>query len=443
MDTFPNQQPAQSLRINRRQLGGLSIAAALTCAVPSLAFGVPSDKSSFPKLDLQNDWPWWRGPSRNGDAGQAKLPTKFSEKENVAWKVPVPGRGHSSPVVVADRIYLATAEESDQKHFVLAFDRTSGKQLWMTEVSQGGFPERNHEKNTEASSTVACDGERVIAAFFHHRGVHVTSLTLGGKPEWTKRVGDFNPKRYEYGYAPSPALYGDMVIVAAEHDGDSFIVALQRASGKEVWRAPRPANITFSSPAIGTVAGRDQLLISGSEHVASYDPKTGQQLWRATGTTAATCGTMVWSGDVVMASGGYPKSETIAIRADGSGKVLWKNNQKCYEQSMVVAGDYLYALTDNGIAFCWRISDGSEMWKHRLAGPVSASPILADGKIYWANEKGSMYVWEASPKEFKLIAENRIGEETMASPAVSRNQLFLRYAKQEGTKRQEYLIAIG
>ena len=161
-------------------------------------------------------------------------------------------------------------------------------------------------------------------------------------------------------------------------------------------------------------------MMSGQQVVAAYDPASGKPLWQAEGTTYATCGTMVWSGDIALASGGYPKAETIAVRADGSGQVLWKNPQKCYEQSMIVVADkgedYLYALTDNGVAFCWRVSDGKEMWKERLRGPVSASPIVAGNNIYWANEAGTMYVFVADPSKFNLIAENHVGEESMAQP---------------------------
>ncbi len=241
-------------------------------------------------------------------------------------------------------------------------------------------------------------------------------------------------------------MYRQTVIIAAEHDGDSYLVALERATGKEVWRTPRPASISFSTPSIGRVAGRDQLMMSGQEVVAAYDPSTGKPLWQTPGTTYATCGTMVWAGDIALASGGYPKAETIAVRADGSGKVLWKNPQKCYEQSMIVVAhqgeDFLYALTDNGVAFCWRASDGKEMWKERLRGPVSASPIVADNKIYWANEAGTLYIFQADPAKFNLVAENRVGEEAMASPAVSGNQLFLRVAKGQGKERREYLVCV-
>lgn len=410
-----------------------------------------SDAADFPKIDWQNDWPWWRGPMRNGHTvdGTA-LPTQFGEQQRVLWKAPVPGRGHASPIIVGDAVYLSTADDQQQSQSIVAYERTTGKQLWKREINRGGFPEKNHPKNTAASPTLACDGTRVISSSFHHKGVHLTALDLNGKPLWQQRVGDFDPRRYEYGYAPSPVLYRQSVIVAAEHDGDSYIVALKREDGKEIWRTPRPRSISFSSPSIGRVAGRDQLLISGQEQVSSYDPATGKSLWQVPGTTFATCGTMVWTDEIVLASGGYPKAETIAVSAGSPPRVLWKNGQQCYEQSMIVfrsqedqPTDYLVALTDKGIIYCWRIEDGKEMWRERLRGPVSASPILAGGSIYWANELGTIYVFEANPKQFKLIAENRIGSESMASPAVSHNQLFLRVADGSNEQRREYLYCFG
>ncbi len=150
----------------------------------------------------------------------------------------------------------------------------------------------------------------------------------------------------------------------------------------------------------------------------------------------------MWDGDVVFASGGYPQSETVAIKADGSGEVLWQNGQKCYEQSMLATGGHLYALTGDGILFCWRGSDGQEMWKHRLRGPVSASPILAGGHIYWANELGTLYAFKPNPDKFELVSENQLGDESFASPAVGGNHLFLRVAKR-GPQRPEFLYCLG
>lgn len=395
--------------------------------------------ASLNKLSAENDWPWWRGPLRNGISAAKQVPTRLGETENLKWKTPVPGRSHSSPIVVGSQVFLTTADEGEQTQSVLAFDRENGKRLWQLQVNRGGFPEHNHAKNTEASSTLACDGERIFATFFNHKTIQLVAIDLAGKLLWQKSAGAFDPQRFEYGYAPSPLIYRDLVIVAAEYDGDSFLAAFQRETGDEAWRAPRPNGITFSSPVVTHVAGRDQLLISGHSEVAAYDPATGKRIWATPGTTNATCGTMVWSGDIVVASGGYPKAETIAVRADGSGKVLWRNNQKCYEQSLLVVDGHVYGLTDGGVFYCWRAEDGKEMWKQRLRGPVSASPVLAGGNIYWANELGTLYVVRPNPAQFELVAENQLGSASFPSPAVAGRQLFLRVASEESGRRQETL----
>lgn len=397
--------------------------------------------AEFPKLSAQRDWPWWRGPSRNGIAATA-APVKFSDTEGALWKTPVPGRGHSSPTVVGDRVFLCTADEQKKVQSVVAFDRKSGDQLWMVEISRGGFPAKNHHKNTEATPSIACDGERLFVSFFHHAAVQLTALDLAGKKIWQKEAGAFNPQRYQYGYAPSPLVYRGTVIVAAEYDGKSFLAAFGREKGNEVWRTPRPNNITFSSPVVGKVAGKDQLLISGADEVTSYNPATGKRLWATPGTAAATCGTLVWDGDIVFASGGYPKSETLAVSGK-SGDVIWKNNQKCYEQSMLAVDGHLYALTGSGMLFCWRGSDGQEMWKERLEGPVSASPVLAGGHIYWANELGTLYVFKPNPKKFELVSENRVGTDSFASPAVCGGQIFLRVGHGPPENRLESLYCFG
>ena len=407
------------------------------------AFAQERGIGDFPKLSAATDWPWWRGPSRNGWSVSEPVPTKLSDTDNVVWKTPVPGRGHSSPVVVGNRIFLTTADERQKVQSVLAFDRGTGKQLWKVDVSRGGFPAQNHPKNTEATPTIASDGERLFATFFHHEKIEAVAISLDGKDVWKKTVSPFNPQRYKYGYAPSPLIYRNSVIISAEYDGTSSLTALERTSGNQLWKAPRPGNITFSSPVVARVAGKDQLLLSGSDKVSSYDPATGRPLWSTPGTTAATCGTMVWDGDIVFASGGYPDQQTLAVKADGSATVLWKNNQKCYEQSMLVHEGHVYALTDNGVLFCWRGADGKEMWKQRLSGPVSASPVLAGGNIYWANERGTMYVFKPNPQRYEQIAENQIGSDSFPSPAICGGQIFLRVGTSSGGSRQEMLYCFA
>lgn len=428
-------------RINRNAvcLGAFAIALTITSSARSDEKGI----GDFPKLSVEQDWPWWRGPSRNGIANDVPVPTKLSDTQNVAWKVEVPGRGHSSPIVVGDRVFLTSANEKQKVHSILAFDRANGKQLWKIDVNQGGFPDKNHAKNTEATPTVASDGERLFATFYHHDTVGAFCLDLDGNKIWEKEVCRFRPRTYEYGYAPSPIIYQNTVIVSAEYDGDSFITALDRKSGDKAWQTKRPTMITFSTPVIAHVAGKDQMLISGAQKISSYDPTNGAPLWTADGTTLATCGTMVWDGDIVFASGGFPKAETLAVKADGSGTVLWHNNQKCYEQSMLAHDGYVYALNDNGILFCWRGSDGKEMWKERLKGPVSASPVLAGGNIYWANELGTIYVFKPNPKKFEKVAESKVGTDSFPSPAICGGQIFLRVGTGAGDKRKEWLYCFA
>ncbi|HUY33274.1 MAG TPA: PQQ-binding-like beta-propeller repeat protein [Pirellulales bacterium] len=390
------------------------------------------------------DWPCWRGPRFNGVAAAGpRAPVEWGESKNVAWKAPVPGRGHSSPTIVGNRVLLATADDQAQVQSVVCFDRKTGAQIWKRDVNQGGFPEHIHAKNTHATSTIASDGTRLLAAFLHHGGVHVVALDMNGKPIWQQVACKFTPDEYKNGYAASPLLYGDLVIVAGDYDGgDSCLVAFDRATGRRVWRTPRPERINYASPVVARLAGRDQLLISGCDIVAGYDPRDGKQLWKATATTMATAGTMVWDHDLVFASGGYPDAETVCIRADGSGKVVWRNKQKCYEQSMLAYEGHLYAVNDGGIAFCWDAGTGAERWHERLRGPMNASPVLSNGNMYAPNELGTIWVFRAMPERFELVAENQLGSEMYATPSICGGQVFLRVALVTDAGRQEMLYCL-
>jgi hypothetical protein len=390
-----------------------------------------------------DDWPWWRGPNFNGIAADGQnVPTEWSTTQNVLWKVPVPGRGHASPTIVGDRIFLTTADESTQQQGIVCLSRKNGSQLWLSPLSRGGFPQ-THAKNTHATPTVACDGDRLFVALHHHNKLSLHCLDLDGKEVWKKDLGAYHPQKYEYGYAPSPLIYKDAVIVAADVESGGFLIAFDRASGKQNWRTSRPQSYSFSSPVVAHVAGKDQLLISGCDAVASYDPANGKLGWVVPGTTMATCGTMVWDGDLVFASGGYPKSETLCVKGDGSKQVLWRNGQKCYEQSMLAKDGYVYAVTDQGIAICWRGSDGQEMWKERLQGPVSSSPILVGDVIYSTNEAGTTYVFKASPQRYEGIAQNQLENEGFATMSVCGNRIYIRAATGSGPQRRETLYCIG
>lgn len=393
--------------------------------------------------DLQKDWPWWRGPNSNGiAAGNQSPPTEFGPTRNVIWRIKVPGRGHASPVIVGDRIFLTTADERARVQGAICYDKNTGKQVWITPIHKGGLPGTIHPKNTHASGTVTCDGENIYTVFYNNASIMVSSLTVGGKLNWSKRAGAFNPKKYQFGYGASPLLYKDKVIVAGESDSGSFLVAFDTSNGSVAWRAKRRSDISFSTPIVANVAGKEQLLLSGLFEVSSFDPASGQKLWSVPGTTQATCGTMVWDGDMVYASGGYPDPQTVAVNAK-TGQVAWTNNQKCYEQSMLAHDGALYGVTDKGVAYCWDGKTGREMWKTRLGGLYSASPILVGENIFVSNEAGTVFVFKATSESFQKVAQNQLGDEAFATPAFIDNKIYARVAAKEGGIRQEYLYCIG
>ncbi len=392
----------------------------------------------------EQNWTHWRGPTFNGVAAEGQQPAvRWTSDQNILWKTSVAGRGHSSPVIVGNQIFLTSADKADQVQAVLAFDRSTGKSSWATMINRGGLPKKIHSKNTHATPSVTSDGQRLFAVFCNHDQVQLAALDLQGKLLWKIVAGGYLPKKYTYGFAPSPVLYKNSVIVASDYDGSSFLAAFDKETGKELWRKPRQNQVSWASPIVGHVAGKDQLLVSGCNQVVAYDPNNGTQLWKCAGPASATCGTLVWEGDLVFASGGYPQKETLAVKADGSGEIVWRNREKAYEQSLLAHDGYLYAVTDGGIALCWAAKTGKEMWKKRLAGPVSASPILAGGNIYLSNEKGATFVFRANPAKFELLATNQLGDETFATFAICDSRIYLRAAKTTGGKRQETLYCIG
>lgn len=389
------------------------------------------------------DWTQWRGPNHNNVAERGQsVPTTWSETQNVVWKTRVPGRGHSSPIVVEDLIVLTSADEQGQQQGVFGFDRQTGKQRWATVISQGGFP-KVHAKNTHASSTACSDGQQIYATFNHHNKVEAVALDMAGKIVWRKDVGAFLPKLYEYGYAAAPTLYNGTLIISGDCDTVAWLKALDTKTGRVVWQQDRPKMLNWASPVVANLAGKEQLLISGCERIASYDPSTGKPLWSQPCLTIATCGTVVWDDDTVYASGGYPKKQTVAVKADGSGEIRWSNGVKCYEQSMLYHDGHLYAVDDGGIAYCWHAKSGREMWKTRLQGPVSSSPVLVGDTIYASNERGTTFVFKANPQRFEAVSRNQLGEESFATPTVVDNRILLRVATGSGAGRSETLYAIG
>jgi outer membrane protein assembly factor BamB len=388
-----------------------------------------------------DDWPWWRGPTRNGVAKAVPMPPlTWSDKENILWQVDVPGRGHGSPIVVGDQVFLATAEADRETQSVLCFDRRTGKRLWQTDVHKGGLTKQGNAKSSLASSTVACDGKRLFINFLNAEAIYTTALDREGNKLWQTKVTDYV---LHQGFASSPAVWNDLLFVSADNKGTGALVALDRATGERVWKRDRPKMPNYASPIVLDVAGKSQLFFIGCELVTSLDPKTGSPLWEIPGSTTECVTSTVTDGKLMFTSGGYPKGHVAAVRADGSGKVEWEIKTKVYVPSMLCHRGYLFAVTDNGIAFCRRADTGVEVWSNRLDGAYTSSPVLVGDTIFAVNESGRTTIFEANPNEFSLIGANQVGGETLATPAICGGRIYVRTAVQRDGRRQEMLICIG
>ena len=391
-------------------------------------------------INPEKDWPAWRGPSQNGIAApNQNPPIEWNEKQNILWQVPIPGRGHGTPTVVADRIYLATADELKQTQSVLCLERLTGKTVWSAEVHQGNLITHGHRNTTQASSTVACDGERIFINFLNGGAVFTTALDLNGKQLWQQKVCDFVVHQ---GFGSSPVLHGPLVLVSADHRGGGTLAGLDRLTGKIVWSVSRPKIPNYTSPAVVRANGRDQMVLGGCNLISSFDPLTGKKLWEVDGSTEECVVTMVTDGERVFMSGGYPKNHTVAILADGSGKVAWQTNTRLYVPSMIPKDGHLFAVLDAGLAVCWKSDTGEELWKERLGGDFYASPVMVGDRIYASNVAGKTYVFVATPKAFQLLSSNQLGDEAFASPVICDSRIYLRVAK-NGAERQEILYCIG
>lgn len=408
--------------------GGETVAAAPTSGIAAPAVG-------------ENDWPWWRGPGRNGlAAADQQPPLRFSETENVIWKAPIPGRGHGTPIVVGEQIFLATADEANEVQMVLCYDRRTGKQLWKTDVHRGGFMEGGNKKATHASSSLACDGERLFINFLNDGAVYTTALDRDGKQLWRTKISDYV---IHQGYGSSPAVYGPLVIASADNKGGGAVAGLDRVTGKIVWRNERPATPNYASPIILNVAGRDQLFLTGCDLVSSFDPLTGKKLWEIEGATTECVTSTVTDGRHIYSSGGYPRNHLAAVRADGSGEIAWENNTRVYVPSLVAHAGRLYGVTDAGVAACWDSATGEQLWQGRLGGVFTASPVLVGDRIYAINESGAAFVFRADPKKFELLAENKLGDEVFATPVILGGRIYQRVVHDSGEGRQETLYCLG
>lgn len=371
-------------------------------------------------------WPWWRGPDRNNVVTEDVVDFQWSSQPNVAWSAKIQGLGHSSPIVVGDKVLITTADEKQESKSLLCYDAATGKPQWTRPIHQGGFM-RTHQKNSQASSTPASDGKYVFTAFMVKDSLYVTAVDLAGQIVWQKEAGPFHS---QHGYGSSPVIYDSFVIVLGDSDGPGFLAALRRDTGEIVWRISRSNQPSYGTPILADIAGKTQLLVGGTGHTISYNPENGQEIWRVSGPAKTTANTPNISGDLVISSGGYPQNGVLAIRADGTGDVTstnlaWNARERIYVPSPLINAGKVFAVNDDGIGLCYDIETGERLARQRIGGNFSASLTLYGDHMLAPDEQGTMHIFRAT-SDFDEITTFRLDGNGFASPVFAGGKLFWR-----------------
>lgn len=389
-------------------------------------------------LSAEN-WPGWRGPRGDGSSLDRNLPTQWSGTENVAWKVAIPGIGHASPIIWEDRIFLVSCAPEAEDRLLICLDRRTGRTLWTRPVLASPL-ERKHKLNSYASSTPLTDGQRVYVSFLDRKTMFIAAYDFEGELIWKQRPGSFSSV---HGYCTSPILYRDTVIVNGDHDGDAYIAALDRDSGDIRWKTDRENKTrSYCTPIIRDIDGRTQMLLAGSLCVASYDPADGSRHWIVDGPTEQYVASLVYDGELIYLTCGFPQEHLMGIRPSGQGNVtdthvVWHHRTKnaAYVPSPIVENGHFVVPDDFGTVTCYEAKTGKLQWRERLARHYSASALKANELVYLIADKGLegqqqgvTTIIRPGPK-LDIVAKNVLGEPVYASPAVYQGQLFLRGAK--------------
>lgn len=397
------------------------------------------------------NWPGWRGPRGDGTSLEQNVPTAWNGAtgENIAWKVEIPGEGHASPTIWKNHIFVVTCLPESKERALLALDRRTGKELWRQTVLTSPL-ESKHTLNSFASSTPATDGEHIYVAFLQVDGHTIPAPNVGkprpitpgemvvaaydfdGNRKWITRPGEFISA---HGFCSCPVIFEDLVIVNGDHDGESYVVALNRDTGDTVWKTPRRHRTrSYATPIIRRINGEPLMVFSGSKCVVGLDPRTGKMLWNVEGPTEQYVASMVYDNEMFYMVAGFPTHHAMAIRPGGSGDVTeshvaWhKTNVKCYVPSPVVVDQFLIVADDRGTANCFDTASGERLWQGRMGSHFSASLVTAGGLVYFQADNGQTRVVKPGP-DMEIVSENELGERSYASPAISNGQLFIRGEK--------------
>jgi len=412
-------------------------------------------------INAQTNWPQWRGPDGSGISTDVSIPTEWNESKNIRWKSPISGRGHSSPIIWGSRVFLTTSVEGpvipgaeSVRHFykgheylhpdsvgaehgyalkLLCLDLKTGKLLWDKTVYEGRVYDNRHRKNTYASATPATDGKYVYLSF-EAEGLYCYDFE--GKKIWKSSLGPI--AKGGMGPGTSPVLFESLVIlqVDQEYGEGSFIAAVDKKTGKEVWRTARDQRRSWATPLLVKSGQRTELVASGPKFIIAYEPATGKELWRAPGVESNPVPSPVAGSGVVYVTAGSDAKRAFAIRTGGSGdlagtaNLLWRYEKgTAYVPSPILYGEYLYLMTDAGALTCLEAATGKLVYQARMpvAAQFTASPAAFEGKILIVSEDGDAFVVKAGPTP-EILNANTLGEAVYASPAIAGGSILIRSA---------------
>jgi outer membrane protein assembly factor BamB len=408
------------------------------CLLPLLAWAAD---------EPNHNWPQWRGPLGTGAAPFSNPPATWSETENIRWKVPIPGQGHASPIAWGDRVFVLTAIQTDQslpqeesdspaniyKFDIIALDRQSGNILWQRTARAEPPHEGTHQDGSWAPASPATDGERVFA-HFGSRGLYCYDME--GELLWSTDLGDM-ATRHSFGEGASPALHGDSIVVNWDHEGESFIVALDKRTGQERWRVARDERTTWGTPLIVKHADRTQVIVNATNRIRSYDLADGAPIWECSGMTVNPIPTPVTVNGVVYVMSGFRGNALLAIRLAGaegditdSESVVWSYDRDTpYVPSPLLYDGMLYFLKgNNGVLSGLNLATGDKHFgPQRLEGieGIYASPVGAQDRVYITGRNGTTLVLKSGP-EYEILHRNALDDRFNASPAIAGDELFLR-----------------
>jgi len=388
---------------------------------------------------LAENWPCFRGPTRQGISNEKDVPLEWNQTSNILWKRPIPGEGWSSPIVFDERVFVTTATDGGATFRLLCLDRLTGTVLWNKQVLRQK-PGHKQNFNSYASCTPVTDGRRVYVLAFDGT---LAAVSMEGSLIWSHREFEYYS---EHGLGVSPILYRDLLIVP--FDGSSsgpdrklgwqtpwdqaVILALDKNTGEVRWRGRRGSSrIAHITPQVLSENGRDQLVSSAGDVVQGFDLKTGERIWTVSSPGEGVVPSVVIGDGLIFTTSGFGQSTIRAVRTSGKGDVTethiaWESRDDVSKiPSMLYVRPFLFLITETGVAKCLRAKTGEVLWRERLEGRYSASPVWADGRIYFLSEKGKTTVVRAGG-EFKVLAENELNEKCCASPAVSQKHIFIR-----------------